>query len=191
MHATKFDMAPALTRRAFVTTAATVVLSGCIVGEGGRRHHALLGKRAPELGATGLINPNGDVVRIGDFAGRTAVIAFFGLWCPKCMADAGNVMLLANWAGSSPNLAFLGVHIGERFGRWGSLDGFFTEKGWHFPVVTDRDESTFASWALRQVPTYLIIDRQGYIQAAHGDLGKKGVKTIARSIADIAARPAA
>jgi thiol-disulfide isomerase/thioredoxin len=109
------------------------------------------------------------------FAGKVTIVEFFGLWCPDCMADAPNVAELAGLVRATPGVQFVAVHTRGRYGRWGSLDNFFKEKGYSYPVAIDDDSAVYKAFGIQWVPSYLIIDAKGVVRDFTTDLGVSGL----------------
>jgi thiol-disulfide isomerase/thioredoxin len=130
--------------------------------------HALLGQPAP---ATDLPRLGGGRFTNADFRGKTTIVEFWGLWCPDCLLDGDNVAALAARVARERNMRFVAVHSRGRFGRWGSVEAYFAEKGHAYPVAFDDDGAAYRAWALKWVPTFLIVDRQGVIRDHATDLG--------------------
>jgi thiol-disulfide isomerase/thioredoxin len=134
--------------------------------------YSLIGKKAPKFG---LMKHGGGVFNNKNLLGKTTIVEFFGLWCPDCMLDAPLVAQLAAQANSTKGLAFIGVHTAGRYGRWGSLDKFFAEKGYSYPVAIDDDKGAYNAFQLQWVPSYIIIDKNGIIRDYTTDLGAGGI----------------
>lgn len=131
-----------------------------------------LGKKAPKFN---LKKFGGGTFSNADFKGKTTIVEFWGLWCPDCMADAPLTAQVAARANATKNLRFIGIHTAGRYGRWGSLDAYFKEKGYSYPVAIDDDKTAYNAFKMQWVPTYLIIDKNGTIADFTTDLGIGGI----------------
>lgn len=148
------------------------------------RTHDLIGKPAPALD---LAQAQGGRFTNRAFARRTTIVQFWGLWCPDCLRDVDEVAVLANRIRRERGLAFQSIHTRGRYGRWGNLDAFFAEKGYRFPVAIDDDQSAYRAWAVKWVPSFLIVNRRGIIVdyttdlTAGGGVGVEGLIARARA----------
>lgn len=126
----------------------------------------------------GKAAPSFDIAKIGggrfnnrSLRGKTTIVEFWGLWCPDCLADGANTAQLANRVRRERNINFIGIHTRGRYGRWGSVENYFQEKGYSYPVAIDDNSAVYNAFKLAWVPTYLIIDRNGIIRDFTTDLG--------------------
>lgn len=131
-----------------------------------------IGKACPKFS---LKKNGGGNFTNANLKGKTTIIEFFGLWCPDCMLDAPNVAQLAAIANATKNMQFIGIHTHGRYGRWGSLDKFFAEKGYKYPVAIDDDKTVYNAFKIAWVPSFIIIDKKGIIRDFTTDLGVEGI----------------
>jgi thiol-disulfide isomerase/thioredoxin len=150
------------------------------------RSHDLIGKPAP---AIDLAKVGGGRLTNQEFAGKTTIVQFWGLWCPDCLRDTDDVAILTKRVASVAGLKFVSVHTRGRYGRWGNVEAFFAEKGYSYPVAIDDDQTAYRAWAVKWVPSFLIVNRQGIITdyttdlTAGGGQGVDGLLTKARAVA--------
>lgn len=136
------------------------------------RSYVLLDQAAPAFAFPKL---GGGEARLSDYAGKTLVLYFGGLWCPDCVADAPHVSRLSKLVETDPRLAFLQIHTRDRFGRWGSVDAFFAANNYQWPVAFDASQN-FArdTYKIEWSPSFLVIDKTGMIRRWRTDLGEAG-----------------
>jgi hypothetical protein len=94
---------------------------------------------------------------------------------------------------SDRRLAFLGVHTRGRFGRWGSVETYFQQTGWNFPVALDDDGALYKTYQMRWVPGFLVIDGRGVVRDFSNDLdagGGVGVAGFLQRVRAVAGRAA-
>jgi thiol-disulfide isomerase/thioredoxin len=150
------------------------------------RTHDLVGQPAP---AVDLARLGGGRLRNADFAGRTTIVQFWGLWCPDCLLDSDAVATLAARVARERRMAFVGIHTRGRYGRWGDVPTYFAEKGYSFPVAIDDDGAAYRAWSMKWVPSFLVVDRRGIIAdyttdlGAGGGIGVDGLLAKARAVA--------
>ena len=154
--------------------------------------YALLGEKLPHFAGTLIDGTPFD----SDKLAHWTVIDVWGLWCSDCMADAPYSAALASAAGQDPDLDFLSIHVPasparttpeEMFKRYGSVQGFFDEKGYSYPVLVDTDASLRAALKVAWTPSYILVSPDGVVKgyrsefsAAHGEPIKDFMKDIAR-----------
>lgn len=154
------------------------------------RAYDLIGQPAP---AIDLARVGGGRLRNADFRGKTTIVQFWGLWCPDCLRDTDDVALLAARVGRERGMRYVGVHTRGRYGRWGDVDTFFSEKGYRYPVAIDDDQAAYRAWGVKWVPTFLVVDRRGVIRdwttdlTAGGGIGVDGLLNKARAVARLRA----
>lgn len=164
-----------LSRRDIIKTAASMPIAFLpFNANAGERPatYSEIGKTSPNLSLSML---GGGKLTNAKFKGKTTILEFFGLWCPDCMIDAPLVAQFAKKANATKNMQFIAVHTHGRYGRWGSLDKFFKEKGYKYPVAIDDDKTAYNAFKIAWVPSFVIIDKNGIIRDYTNDLGVEGI----------------
>ena len=98
--------------------------------------------------------------------------------------------------GQDPDLDFVSIHVPasaarttpeEMYKKYGSVDAYFAEKGYAFPVVIDPDTSLRSALKIGWTPSYLLVSPEGIVMgyrsefsAAKGEPVKDFLKDIAR-----------
>jgi thiol-disulfide isomerase/thioredoxin len=131
------------------------------------RTYDLIGQKAP---VTDLARFEGGRFTNKDFIGKTTIVQFWGIWCPDCLADVDDVAELNRLIARDKKLRFVGVHTRGRYGRWGALEPFFTEKNYRFPVAIDDDSAAYKAWGIKWVPSFVIVGPDGTIRDYTTDL---------------------
>lgn len=154
----------------------------------------LLGERAP---AFALEDLDGDIVTERVFRGQWTVVDVWGLWCGDCLVDSPYVAALATAIEQDPDLAFLSIHTppskaryGDAYGRFGSIEAFFEQKGYSYPTLIDEDASVRDQLLIAWTPSYLLIDPDGVIRGYRTDLSVSGddaVKDFLQAVAKVRA----
>ena len=153
--------------------------------------YVLLGEKLPHLTGTMMDGTPFD----SDTLDKWTVIDVWGIWCGDCMADAPYVAALASAIGQDPDLDFLSIHTPasparitpeEMFGKYGSLDAYFAEKGYSYPVLVDTDASLRQALQIAWTPSYILVAPDGTVKgyrsefsAAKGEAIKDFMKDIA------------
>ena len=154
--------------------------------------YALLGKQLPHFTGTML---DGTIFDSADLAQWT-VIDVWGVWCSDCLADAPYAAALARAIEQDPDLDFVSIHVPasaarttpeELYKKYGSIDAYFDEKGYSYPVVLDTDASLRSALQIGWTPSYLLVSPDGVVKgyrsefsAAKGEPVKDFLKDVAR-----------
>jgi len=153
--------------------------------------YRFLSRELPAFSGTMISGP---LFSTQELENQWTLIDVWGLWCGDCMADAPYVAALASAIAQDPDLTFLSIHTppsaqraDEAFGRYGSVEAYFEEKGYSYPTLLDPDASIRDSLAIKWTPTYLLVAPdltvQGFrseLAAAEGEPVKDFLKDIAR-----------
>lgn len=154
--------------------------------------YAFLGKTLPHFTSTML---DGSAFDSDDLTQWT-VIDVWGLWCSDCQADAPYAAALSTAINQDPDLDFLSIHVPasaaratpeEMYKKYGSIDAYFAEKGYSYPVVIDSDASLRDTLKINWTPSYLLVSPDGVVKgyrsefsAAKGEPVKDFLKDVAR-----------
>ncbi|HPF22062.1 MAG: TlpA disulfide reductase family protein [Hyphomonas sp.] len=153
--------------------------------------YALLGQKLPHLTGTMMDGTAFD----SDSLDNWTVIDVWGIWCGDCMRDAPYVAALASAIGQDPDLYFLSIHTPasparitpeEMFGKYGSLDAYFAEKGYSYPVLVDTDASLRQALQISWTPSYLLVSPEGVVKGFRSELSAAQGEPIKDFMKDIA-----
>ncbi len=153
-------------------SAPLVLGSGAAIASERPKKYSLIGKKAPKFS---LNRHKGGTFANSNLKGKTTIIEFWGLWCPDCLLDSPLTYELSQKVKGTKNINLVAIHTAGRYGRWGSIDAYFKEKGFEYDVAIDDDKAAYKSFAIEWVPSYLIIDKHGNIADFTTDLGVEGV----------------
>jgi peroxiredoxin len=123
---------------------------------------------APDFGLRAV---NGDTISLKDYRGQVVLLNFWATWCPPCKAEMPDLEALYREHGAARGFAVLGINMQEEVGV---VRAFAERQGVTFPLLLDTDgEVATRQFAIRSLPTTLIIDREGRIRDAwHGQLSR-------------------
>lgn len=149
-----------------------------------------LGQQLPPFSGTMVAGP---LFSTQELENQWTVIDVWGLWCGDCMADAPYVAALASAIAQDPDLTFLSIHTppsaqraGEAFGRYGSVEAYFEEKGYSYPTLLDPDASIRGNLAIEWTPTYLLIAPDLTVQGFRSELAAAEGEPVKDFLKDIA-----
>ena len=154
--------------------------------------YALLAKQLPHFTGTMLDGTEFDSSSLTNWT----VIDVWGLWCGDCLADGPYAAALATAIDQDPDLDFLSIHVPasaartspeEMYKKWGTIDAYFEEKGYSYPVVIDPDTSLRTALQIGWTPSYILVSPDGVVKgyrsefsAAEGEPVKDFLKDVAR-----------
>ncbi len=162
---------PKISKRNFILSGAIAAGSAMatgVINVSAASKIARLNKKTPQFN---IAISGGGRFSNSNFLGKTSIIGFWGLWCPVCLSDIDNANKAAIFAKEN-GIEFMSIHTDGRYGRWGSVEAFFKEKGYSFPTAIDDDSKVLDGFEIDWVPTYLIIDEKGIIRNFNGSLEK-------------------
>ncbi|MDO5104775.1 TlpA disulfide reductase family protein [Capnocytophaga sp.] len=119
------------------------------------------GKPAPEIT---MEDTNGNTFKLSDLKGKNVLIDFWASWCPDCRKQNPNLVTLYSTY-KDKNFTILGVSLDRNKDHWKQAivkdkltwQQGFVEGGWKSDVAK--------TYALRWLPTSILIDKQGIIIA--------------------------
>jgi peroxiredoxin len=116
---------------------------------------------APEFRLAGL---DGRTVRLSDYRGKVVLLNFWATWCPPCKAEMPDLEWLHRTYGVEHDFEVVGINLEESAA---DVEDFARQQGISFPLLLDSDGDVTNRWfAVRNLPTSMIIDRDGFIRDA-------------------------
>lgn len=112
-----------------------------------------------KIGASGTAFSaiDGSVVSLGDFRGSVVLLHFFASWCGECILEGPTLKTLAS-SKNIPDVTIVGVAIED------TLEGakaFAEAHQWPFPVIVDSEGVLKRRYAVRGVPSTMMLDTHG------------------------------
>ena len=127
---------------------------------------------AGALGAADKVRPapavalhltDGTIVHPADFKGKVVLIDFWASWCPPCKTSFPALdTLYQSYRGRG--LEVLAVNVDE---RRKDADAFLADHPHVMPVVFDPKGESALAFAIRGMPSSVVIDRAGNIRFTH------------------------
>ena len=144
---------------ALTSPAATADAAGVAV------RYPLIGKPAPEIVQRLFAGP-GRNFRLSERRGEVVVIGFWTSWCGSCRTYLERLAKL-DATYSQAGLVVVGISLDDDAGR---AAGLARAVGTKFRVGVDTDKAVGRLFAVPDVPLTLLIDRDGVVRYAHGEL---------------------
>lgn len=125
-----------------------------------------VGKVFPEFRLESI---DGNVIRHADLDGRVTIVNIWSYWCGPCVEDMRMLQKLADSI-AHPDLRLVGVHralqqFGQQEDHDRSIRKVVERAGARYPIVADdREDGILTQLNVRQVPTTLVVDREGKIR---------------------------
>jgi thiol-disulfide isomerase/thioredoxin len=118
------------------------------------------GATAPEIA---LNDDRGALVRLADSKGHVVLIDFWASWCPPCKTAFPKLDALYRDL-HSRGLDVLAINVDE---RRGDATAFLQGQPHVMPVLFDPNGQTPRAFAVRGMPTSVVVDRAGIIRFTH------------------------
>lgn len=106
---------------------------------------------------------NGGNFNLASQRGNVVVLDFFATWCGPCRANMPHVAQLTQGL-ASQGVVFAPVNVGEDVA---AVQKFLSDTKVSASVVMDSAQTAASKFKIRAFPTYVIVDRSGYIRANH------------------------
>ena len=163
-----------LSKRFFGVTPARLVLGLAVLGaimavlvlldRDSGSAYGPLDSLSPEVGEPApqfvLPGPDGELVRLSDFAGQPVWINFWATWCGPCRRELPDIQQLAIEF-ESDDLVVLAVNLGESSD---TATDFWDELGLELRILLDSNEDVAIQYRRLGLPNNFFIDREGVLQ---------------------------
>ena len=127
----------------------------------GAQTSPLLGVEAPEIESETL---DGEPFRLSDLRGNVVVLDFWATWCAPCVQAIPKIQELHEHFADQPVRV---IGINQDRGNLNAVRKFLERKEITFTQVTDAARQTGQAYEVSGIPTTVIIDQQGAVQAVH------------------------
>jgi cytochrome c biogenesis protein CcmG/thiol:disulfide interchange protein DsbE len=122
----------------------------------------MVGKPAPELSLPVAANgAPGTRMSVADLKGHAVLLDFWASWCGPCAMEAPVVDRLARRY-EKKGLVVLGVNVSD---TPAVIQAYASQKGLSYPMVLDPGSTASERYGVRQLPSLVVIDKQGNVQA--------------------------
>lgn len=128
-----------------------------------------------------LQTADGATVRLSDLRGTVVLLNFWATWCPPCKAEMPDLNALHQRHGAEHQFMVLGINMQE---DPADVTAFAGQRQLAFPLLLDPDGAVSAGrYAIRSLPTSLIIDREGNIRDSWmGQISREAMEARLRRV---------
>jgi len=118
---------------------------------------------------------DGDEITNESLKGKAVLVQFWTTWCPHCRNDQPALDRIAR-SFDSEEAAVLAVDVDESKKK---VAQYLKASPRSCPIILSGDTTLMSLFANRSFPTYVLIDRDGYIAGTrHGEIGEEGMRKL-------------
>jgi thiol-disulfide isomerase/thioredoxin len=117
--------------------------------------------RFVEAPAFSLTTRTGEKLTRDSLKGKTLVIDFWGTWCPPCVASVGEIKDLTRKY-PKDRFALVSVSVHDKKEDWSR---FIEARKMDWPQHFDEKREMATTFSVHSFPTYIVIDKDGFIRA--------------------------
>jgi len=117
----------------------------------------LIGAAAPEFE---LADENGELIRLGDYAGQLVFLNFWATWCPPCVTEMPDMMEIQERFEGRP-FRILTVSLDT---NWEDVEAFYERLDLDFVTMLDPGRQLAGKYKLIGQPETFLIDGNGIIR---------------------------
>jgi len=118
---------------------------------------------------------DGDEITNESLRGKTVLVQFWTTWCPHCRNDQPAMDRIAR-SFDSEEVAVLAVDVDE---SKKTVAQYLKASPRSCPIILSRDTTLTSLFTKASFPTYVLIDRDGYIAGTrHGEIGEEGMRKL-------------
>ena len=121
-----------------------------------------------------LMTADGASIRLSELRGKVVLLNFWATWCPPCKAEMPDLDVLHREYGSAHDFIVLGI---DNLETAAAVRDFASQGHIAFPLLLDEDGVVAEQlYAVRSLPTSMIVDREGRIRDAWvGQIAKEAM----------------
>ena len=141
-----------------------------------------VGEVAPDIDA---MTTDGKPARLSDLRGKTVWLDFWASWCGPCRQSFPWMNAMHDKYGGS-GLAIMAVNVDK---KRADADKFLAQLPARFPLAFDPEGATPAAYAIKAMPTSVLIGRDGRVVAVHNGFRNEERDAHESKIASSVGRP--
>lgn len=123
--------------------------------------------------------PDGTVLRLSDYRGKTVLLNFWATWCPPCRQEIPEfIRLYERYQGKG--LEIIGISLDQ--GGAEEIKEFIKEFGVNYPIAMGDSDIIRAYGGIRAIPTSFLVNAEGRIVKKY--VGAYPVTAFEKDIAD-------
>jgi thiol-disulfide isomerase/thioredoxin len=145
----------------------------CLAAYGARA--VAVGDVAPDISATAN---DGKAPRLADLRGKTVWLDFWASWCGPCRQSFPWMNAMHDKYGGS-GLAIVAVNVDK---KRADADRFLAQVPARFPLAFDPEGTTPSAYAIKAMPTSILIGRDGRVLAVHNGFRNEEREALEASI---------
>lgn len=140
-----------------------------------------VGQPAPDVSLPTL---DGGTFHLADYAGQIVFLNFWATWCTPCQ-DEMPLLQNVHETHSGAGIAVITITDPTDGQDEDGIRGFIQDFALTLPVALSTDPAFFQAWAVAQIPTTYVIDRDGLVRFRHvGELHDHDVATYLDLLGD-------
>jgi peroxiredoxin len=118
-----------------------------------------VGDQAPEIAGR---DPDGNLLRLGDYKGKVVLVNFWGTWCPPCRALLPHERHMVEAKYKGRPFVLLGVAKDSA----DTLKEFQKDNPLPWPNIADESGMISQMWGVRGFPAAILVDHHGVIRGS-------------------------
>jgi len=97
--------------------------------------------------------------KLSDYRGKWVIVNYWATWCPPCKKELPAIQKLYEQHKKAKNVVILAVDDENK----ATIRNFMQEKHYTFTALLDRKRTLFKEFAVRFIPTVIIINGRGTV----------------------------
>lgn len=120
-----------------------------------------------ELSGFALMDLQDNAIRSSEIRDKILVLDFWTTWCGACLQSFPEFQSVYEKYRANPNVVFLAVNMGRDGDSPEKVRDFINAQRYTFPIAYDEGSKLTDRFAVKYLPTVLIVDQAGTIRLRH------------------------